>query len=122
MRRFLSIPVALILIAVLGAGVASADPVNGRNSFVINATCDGATGILWVSPAHGHAFMDTGSTTNTVVVALTFYDKEDVVLFSITSPSADAIPAALLTTCTGDVPGTDGWTFSQLVLITPAHH
>jgi hypothetical protein len=120
MRRLLSLPAALMLIVALGTGLASADPVNGHNSLLLFGTCDdGATWSYWVTPAAGHAVLDTSSTTNTVTLAIKLWYDGDLFVDE-TSTEAGKIPANLLTECTGYVVDDPLVTFWELSLITPA--
>ena len=120
-RRLSSIPAALLLIAVVGAGAASADPINGRNTLFLVGTCDnGNTTSVWVTPAAGHAVMDAASTTNTVTLALQLYSNDELVV-DFALPEAGHVPARLTTECSGYVLGDPTSTFWSLSLITPAH-
>lgn len=119
MRRLLSLPAALILIAALGAGVASADPVDGPNSLLLVGTCDdGSTWSTWVTPAHGAVLLDTSSTTVAVTLALKLYSNGQLFEDFVRKP-AEKIPAGLTTVCSGYVLGDPSITFWQLSLVTP---
>lgn len=120
MHRWISLPVALLLTAMLGVGGASADPVNGHKTLALVGTCDnGATTSIWVTAAAGHAVLDTSSTTNTVTLALKLYSNGQVFV-DFALPQSGHIPARLTTECSGYVLGDPSSTFWSLSLITPA--
>ena len=120
MRRLLSIPAALVLTIVVGIGLASADPIRGRNSLLLVGTCDnGTTTSIWVTMAHGHATLDTSSTTNTVAIELQLFSSGSLIA-DIVAPQADNVPVRLTTVCTGAVLGDSSSTFWALSIITPA--
>jgi hypothetical protein len=120
MRRLLSVPAALALTIFVGIGLASADPIRGHNSLLLVGTCDnGTTTSIWVTPARGHAVLDTSSTTNTVTIDLRLYSN-GVLIADFVGPEADNVPVRLTTVCTGAVLGDPSSTFWELAIVTPA--
>ncbi len=115
---------AVILAALLtGAlsGVAAADPVSNPTSIPLTAVCDnGESYTFLVSPASGHAVLDTSSTTVQVTFSLTVNDPLGEIGGSFTVPLSSKIPLRKLTNCSGTVIGTSAVTYSAQVLITPS--
>ncbi len=122
MRRFV---LALFCgIMLLGSvEIAQADPVNSSNTLRLTATCsNGGSYTLLVSPASGHAVLDTASTAVQLTFALSVSDPLGEIGGSFSIPLKTGISPNKLTSCTGTVIGTQAVTYSALVLLTPQGH
>jgi hypothetical protein len=112
-----SIVVCLTLVTAVAA---NADPIRSSNTLALTEHCsNGRTYTFLVSPASGHAVLDTSGTTVQVTFALAVSDPLNELGGSFVVPLTAGIPQGKLISCTGSVLGTEAVVFTSVVLLTP---